>query len=134
MLIYFFIMRFGHMESLTYICGMIKDKILKFIYKDLHPLNEAAVRLTKNKWYDFAKGKTSCASGKFKLVRMRKSSEGETIVDVEIRLIQDERCSKDKLNEIRNRTINYYIPKSDLINMLILVGIKEYKLGNIKIK
>jgi len=55
-------------------------------------------------------------------------------VDVEIKLIQDENCPKENLNEIRNRTINYYIPKSDLINMLILVGIKEYKLGNIKIK
>ncbi len=137
MLIYFFIMMFGRLKKMSYLCGMIYNKILKFIYKDLHPLNEAVVRLTKNKWYTFAEGKTSCATGKFRVIRLR-SVEGEDVVDVEIKLLKDEPKYKDSTLEqwekSRNRTIKYYIPKSDLIDRLRLVGIRNYKLGNIKIK
>ena len=137
MLIYFFKMMFGRLKKLSYLCGMIYNKILKLIHKDLHPLNEAVIRLTRNKWYTFAEGKTSCATGKFRVVRLR-SVNGEDVVDVEIKLIKDEPKYKDSTIEqwekSRNRTIKYYIPKSDLIDRLRLVGIRNYKLGNIKIK
>ena len=130
-------MMFGRLKKLSYLCGMIYNKILKLIHKDLHPLNEAVVRLTKNKWYTFAEGKTSCPSGKFRVVLLR-SVNGQNVVDVEIRLIQDEpkhkKITEEKRLQVRDSSIRYYIPQSDLIERLRLVGIRNYKIGNIKIK
>jgi hypothetical protein len=102
--------------------------ITTLLHKDLHPLNEAAVRITRNKWFDFASGIQTYPSGKFKVIRMRKV-DGENVVDVEVKI-----TSKDKSPEKVDESIQFFIPKSELIERLYLIGIKNYKLGTVKMK
>ena len=97
-------------------------RLTNLFQRDLHPLNEAVVRLTKNKWYTFAEGKTSCASGEFRVVRLR-SVNGEDVIDVEIRLRQDERKIKgvttEQLEEAASKLKETYRQQqTQLINYL----------------
>jgi hypothetical protein len=102
--------------------------ITTLLHKDLHPLNEAAVRITKNKWFDFARDIQTYPSGKFKVIRMR-MVDGENVVDVEVKITSKDR-SPNKVDE----SIQFFIPKSELIERLHLIGIKNYKLGTVKMK
>ena len=102
--------------------------LTKLIYKDLHPLNDAVVRITKNKWFDFALGIQTYPSGKFKVLRIRKVN-GENVVDVEVKII-----SKGKGGHLVDESVQFFIPKSELIERLYLIGIRNYKLGKVKIK
>ena len=102
--------------------------LTKLIYKDLHPLNDAVVRITKNKWFDFALGIQTYPSGKFKVLRIRKVN-GENVIDVEVKII-----SKGKGSHLIDESVQFFIPKSELIERLYLIGIRNYKLGKVKIK
>ena len=123
----FFTPQLFYMESLLYIYRMFKC-LTKLIYKDLHPLNEAVVRITKNKWFDFALGIQTYPSGKFKVLRIRKVN-GENVIDVEVKII-----SKGKGSHLIDESVQFFIPKSELIERLYLIGIRNYKLGTVKIK
>lgn len=102
--------------------------LTKYLYKDLHPLNEAAIRICKNKWFDFAKDIHTYPSGKFKVLRMRKVN-GENVIDVSVKI-----TSKGKGSHLVDESIQFFVPKSELIERLYLIGIRNYKLGTVKIK
>ncbi len=51
--------------------------------------------------------------------------DGENIVDVSVKI-----TSKGKGSHLIDESVQFFIPKSDLIDRLYLIGIRNYKLGN----
>ena len=123
-------MEFGHMESLSYICGM------KLFNRHTHPLSNAVMKITKDKTYPFAQEKTSCTNGYCKVTKVRKM-DNKCLVDVEVILTRDENPKFHKTEEgrikSREASIRYDIKGSELRTYLKIVGISEFKVGKIKI-
>jgi len=115
---------------------MIKDRLLKLIHKDLHPLNGVSVRLMGNKWFPFAEDMEQCVSGNFKLIRVRTEND-KILVDIAVRILRDQPTIKLMTEEenlrFREGRIKCYVKSSDLSIRLRLIGIKNYKIGKIKI-
>lgn len=115
-------------------------KILTFI-KSLfcktdivHPLNDAIMRLTMNKTFDFAKGKRSVVNG-YCMVKGVRQDMGVNYVDVLVKITQDEPKryykSEWRRKRFRKANIKYYITHSELSHTVRMVGMKSFRVGNI---
>ena len=123
---------------MPYICGM--RKILTFIKSlfiktdTVHPLNEAIMRLTMNKTFDFAKGKRSVVNGHC-MVKGVRQDMGVNYVDVLVKITQDEPKryykSERRRKRFRKANIRYYIGHSELTHTIRMVGMKSFRVGNI---
>jgi hypothetical protein len=115
-------------------------KILKFIKSlfiktdTVHPLNEAIMRLTMNKTFDFAKGKRSVVNGHC-MVKGVRCDMGVNYVDVYVKITQDEpkRYYKTewRRRRFRQANIRYYIGHSELSQIIRMVGMRSFRVGNI---
>jgi hypothetical protein len=115
-------------------------KILTFIKKlfcktdIVHPLNDAIMRLTMNKTFDFAKGKRSVVNG-YCMVKGVRQDMGVNYVDVLVKITQDEPKryykSEWRRRKFRKANIKYYIKHSELSHTVRMVGMKTFRIGNI---
>lgn len=106
-----------------------------FIKTDVtHPLNDAIVKLTNGKQFDFATDKCSVVNG-YCIVKGVRQDLGITYVDLFVKIKNDEpkRFYRTEWGrrKFRKANMRYYIGKCELNNTLRLIGLKYFRVGNI---